>query len=148
VPPENWHFTLRFLGATNPEIRDQLLERLSATRLGSAFEIQFAQLGAFPKASRARVLWLGVDRGAEKLSALASVAERVAQSVGFVAEKRAFTPHLTLCRIDPPDTVAALIGSASKIPTKMPVDSVVLYRSALSSGPPRYVPVANFSLDD
>jgi 2'-5' RNA ligase len=146
VLPDNWHFTLRFLGATSAEVRDELISSLAAAQTIARFEIHFSQLGAFPSPRRARILWLGVESGAEKLSALAKVAESAAQAAGFEAEKRAFTPHLTLSRIDPPTSIATLLGSKLTVNVAMPVDALILYRSMLTGGPPRYEELATIRL--
>ena len=55
VPPQNWHFTLRFLGDTDPATRDRLIAGLRDADLGSKFSISFGGLGAFPRANRARM---------------------------------------------------------------------------------------------
>jgi len=146
VPPENWHFTLRFLGSTSDEARDQIVERLESATCGAPFSIRFSQLGAFPNPKRARILWLGIDEGAEQLIQLAAIAEGTARSVGFAAETKPFKPHLTLGRIDPPVTVAKLLGTKPRFGTRMTVDSLILYRSHLGGGPARYEEVVKIRL--
>jgi 2'-5' RNA ligase len=146
VPPENWHFTLRFLGSTTANARDQIIQRLDAATCGAQFAIRFNELGAFPNPGRARILWLGVDEGADRLIHLSAIAEGVARSVGFPAETRDFKPHLTLSRIDPPASAKTLIGSKPTFGVQMTVESVVLYRSRLGRGPARYEEVARFDL--
>lgn len=146
MPPENWHFTLRFLGATQPEVRDRVISILSAATCGAPFTVRFNELGAFPRASRARVLWLGIDQGAERMIQLAAIAEGAARSVGFEAESREFKPHLTVSRIDPPVSVSTLIASKPRIDITMMVDSLILYRSRLGGGPARYEEVERIPL--
>jgi RNA 2',3'-cyclic 3'-phosphodiesterase len=138
VPPENWHFTLRFLGSTSAEARDQIVVRLGAAACGSPFSIRFSELGAFPNPKRARILWVGIDDGADRFMQLAAIAEGTARSVGLAAETKQFKPHLTLSRIDPPVAVATLLGSRPRFEIRMTVDSLVLYRSQLGGGPARY----------
>jgi 2'-5' RNA ligase len=146
VPPENWHFTLRFLGSTSADARDQIVKRLGATACGSPFNIRFTELGAFPNSRRARILWLGIDDGTDRFMQLAAIAEATARSVGFAAETKPFKPHLTLSRMDPPVAVAALLGSKPRFGISMPVDSLVLYRSRLGRGPARYEEVIRIRL--
>ena len=146
MPPENWHFTLRFLGSTSDEARDQIVERLESVTCGAPFSIRFSELGAFPNPKRARILWLGIEEGAERLIQLAATAEGTARSVGFAAETNPFKPHLTLSRIDPPVTVAKLLGSKPRFGTRMTVDSLILYRSHLGGGPARYEEVVKIRL--
>ncbi len=146
VGPDKWHFTLRFLGGTNPQAREDLISALSAAKLGSPFRIRFGELGAFPNTSRARVLWLGVPLGGEHLSALAAIAERAARAAGFAPEGRRFTPHLTLSRIDPPQSVAVLVANARDLDVQMTVDSMIIYRGPLGRGAARYEAVQRFVL--
>lgn len=146
VASDKWHFTLRFLGATTGEAREEILSRLSAARLGSRFYVMFSELGAFPNPRRARILWLGVSRGGERLSDLAAITEDAARSAGFHAEARRFTPHLTLSRIDPPQNVTTLLAAKQHYSLEMPISEVVLYRSRLGRGPATYERVASFVL--
>jgi 2'-5' RNA ligase len=146
VPTENWHFTLRFLGATEEVAREQIITTIRSATCGSRFTIRFNELGAFPNAGRARVLWVGIDEGAPRMIQLAAIAEAAARIAGFDAETRAFTPHLTLSRIDPPASVRTLIASKPKLDIRMTVDSVILYRSRLGGGPARYEEVERFAL--
>lgn len=147
VPPPNWHFTLRFLGPTLPSARDEIIAKLKAATCGMAFTIRFSELGTFPHPRRARILWVGVDEGAERLIQLAAIAEAAARSAGFAAETKEFRPHLTLSRIDPPASVKTLVSTNMKVGLRMPVTAIVLYRSRLGGGgPARYEEVERFEL--
>ena len=146
VPPPNWHFTLRFLGATLPPARDDIIARLKTATCGKSFSVRFSELGAFPHPRRARILWIGVDEGAERMKQLAAIAEASARSAGFAAELKEFKPHLTLSRIDPPLSVKTLLSTKVKLGMRMPVNSVVLYRSRLGGGPARYEELERFEL--
>jgi RNA 2',3'-cyclic 3'-phosphodiesterase len=146
VSQDKWHFTLRFLGATTEEARDQIITQLSSSKLGPSFQIRFSELGAFPSSRRARILWLGVSQGSERLSELATIAEAVARNAGFAPESRRFTSHLTLSRIDPPQNITALLAQKHRYDIGMSVRELVLYRSRLGGGPARYEEVAKFEL--
>lgn len=146
IAPDKWHFTLRFLGPTTAEARDGIIDQLSAVKLGPGFQVRFGELGAFPNPPRARILWLGVTRGGERLSDLAMIAEDAARKAGFASEGRPFTPHLTLSRIDPPQAISALIAQKDRYEFEMMVTTLILYRSQLGGGPARYEEVARFAL--
>lgn len=146
VAPDKWHFTLRFLGPTALDVRNDIVARLSAARLGPDFQVRFGELGAFPNPRRARILWLGVTRGGERLSELAAVAENAARNAGFAAEGKRFTPHLTLSRLDPPHNIAALLAQKHSYNVEMAIPTLILYRSRLGGGPARYEEVARFDL--
>jgi 2'-5' RNA ligase len=145
VPAENWHFTLRFLGSTETATRDQIVSSLRSRALGGRFAIRFSELGAFPNPRRARILWIGVDRGADRMSEIAAIAESVASEAGFEAESRKYTAHLTIARIDPPSSVVGLMSQRG-LSINMDVDRIVMYRSRLGKGPPRYEEVESFPL--
>jgi 2'-5' RNA ligase len=148
VPPQNWHFTLRFLGNTDARSRDALIATLRAAQLGKRFSIRFDGLGAFPRVKRARIIWLGVTDGAQHLIALAETVESAARRSGFAAEERPFKPHLTLTRVEPPRAVSDILSSQPPLAVTMPVTEVALVRSSLGAGPAKYDLVERFSLRD
>jgi 2'-5' RNA ligase len=138
VPPENWHLTLRFLGATEESARDRVLGFLDEHMLTLPFVLGFGGLGAFARPARATVLWLGVNRGIEELTELAAICEAVAQSVGFAAEDRPFHPHVTLARIRPWQDVGSLVETVPPFPLAQTVEEITLYRSVLGRGGASY----------
>ena len=103
VKPENLHLTLRFLGeveeARLPELSKAIASSLQGT---SPFPLALGGLGAFPDLRFPRVIWIGVKRGAEELSALQARLEEGLQRIGFSPEDRPFSPHLTLGRVRSP----------------------------------------------
>jgi 2'-5' RNA ligase len=147
TPPENWHFTLRFLGSTESEQRDALIERLSSTRFGSSFDLSFERLGAFPNSGRARVLWIGADAGHARLEGVAQKVEQIARSVGFEAEKKPFKAHLTISRMKEPQSVSELLAHARPVQATMRVEEVILYRSQPGRAHSQYSVVMAFPLE-
>ena len=108
TPPENWHLTIRFLGSTTPLQRDRMLEFLDDDLAVEPFTMSFGGLGAFPKPSRATVLWLAVERGGDRLAAMADIADLAAQAAGFEPEDQATDECLPADR--PRAAVPALDG--------------------------------------
>lgn len=147
VRPQNWHFTLRFLGETDAAVRDRLIAELRRAPLGSRFSISFAGLGAFPRANRARILWLGVDEGAARLVSVAESVESAVRRAGLPAEERPFKPHLTLSRIEPTRSVADVLTGHPPLQVRMPVTQIALVRSELGKGPAQYQAVETFKLE-
>lgn len=146
VRPDAWHLTLRFLGDATAEAARRVVAAMEAARAEPAFGVTFGGLGAFPRPARASVLWLGVGEGADALRRLASLAENAARAAGFAAEGKAFTPHLTLSRLQPPRDVAGVVREPLAVAGRMAVGEVVLYRSHLGGGPARYEAVARIPL--
>jgi 2'-5' RNA ligase len=146
VRPENWHVTLRFLGDVDAVQRDRVVAALDEEDLGERFLVTWGELGAFPRARRATVLWLGLERGSAELEALAVVAEAASARAGFPPEDRPFRAHLTLSRIRPHQDVSALLDGVAPLDVAMEVDRIVLYRSHLGRGGARYEAVEEFPL--
>ena len=138
VPPPNWHLTLRFLGSTDRVAYERVLAALTDGDPGGPFSVGFGGLGAFPRPARATVLWLGIERGSDRLAGLSALAEDAARTAGFAAEDRPFHPHLTLSRLRPHQDVRPLIERTPPFPLTLPVDRLVVYRSHLGRGGARY----------
>lgn len=99
TPTANIHLTLKFLGDISPTTLDLLTQMLSAeVSQHSAFDIQIAGLGTFPNLRRPRVLWVGIQAPAA-LEALHRGLEAATARMGFPAEERPFSPHLTIGRV-------------------------------------------------
>lgn len=147
TPPENWHVTLRFFGMVSEPVRERLTAQLGSGDLGAPFSLAFGQLGAFPGTTRATVLWLGIERGSERLVELATYGENTAQTAGLSPEDRPFHAHVTLSRIRPQQNVSHVISRVAPFPLKMRVEAVSLFRSHLGGrGPARYEVVETFGL--
>lgn len=138
VPPENWHLTLRFCGSLDRVMYEKLLAGLDQSELGDSFRIGFGGLGAFPRPARATVLWLSIERGAEELGVLATMAEDAAVDAGMMPEERPFHAHVTLSRIRPHQQVSPTIEAVPAAEIGMEVDAITVFRSHLGGGPARY----------
>jgi RNA 2',3'-cyclic 3'-phosphodiesterase len=101
VRPENLHVTLKFIGEVSPAKLEGIRGALSTIRSNEPVELNFRGLGFFPNENHARVLWAGVNASAN-LPALAGDIDGALETQGITRERRAFTPHLTLARIEPP----------------------------------------------
>jgi RNA 2',3'-cyclic 3'-phosphodiesterase len=134
VDPSGWHVTLRFLGWATDVQRDGILRSVDEGDLPAPFVARFDGFGAFPKARRAGILWVGFDRGGDELAAMAAVCEAAARQGGFEPVERPFVPHVTLSRIRPHQDVTALLARLPPFPVTMPVRAVTLYRSTLRPG--------------
>jgi 2'-5' RNA ligase len=144
--PEKWHITLRFLGEVDEVARDRVAACLDEADLGEPFRVRWGGLDAFPRASKANVLWVGVEHGFDHLEALHARVERALDGAGFPPEDRPFRPHLTLSRIRPQQDVTELVERTESLGVTMPVDRVTLYRSHLGRGAARYEELESFPL--
>jgi len=99
VATQNLHLTLKFLGdvsSTNIPFLTQMLTQEAAQHPG--FSLQIGGLGSFPNSRRARVIWIGIQAPAE-LEVLQRSIESAAARLGYSAEERPFSPHLTIGRV-------------------------------------------------
>jgi RNA 2',3'-cyclic 3'-phosphodiesterase len=101
VRPENLHVTLKFIGHVDAARLDAIRARLSQVRSDSPVDVRFRGLGFFPVEKHPRVLWAGME-ASPNLAALANDIDQQLEPLGIARETRAFTPHLTLARFDPP----------------------------------------------
>jgi len=108
--PEQAHVTLKFLGdvpATSDDPEEPDLETTTAAvESGVAdadvapFDVAVGGIGAFPSHDYISVVWLGVEAGAEELTALQAAIEDRTVAAGFDPEDHEFTPHVTIARMD------------------------------------------------
>jgi RNA 2',3'-cyclic 3'-phosphodiesterase len=99
IAAENLHITLWFLGEVAEARVPALLAAVDRPFAVPPFDLRLGGLGAFPPSGVPRVLWLGVRDGAQSLANLhAQLADRL-QPLGFAAERRPFSAHLTIGRI-------------------------------------------------
>ena len=56
-------------------------------------------LGTFPNNTRVQVIWVGLTGELDKLQKLQQRIDKELSPLGFPAEKRAFSPHLTIARL-------------------------------------------------
>ncbi|MGZ4150167.1 MAG: RNA 2',3'-cyclic phosphodiesterase [Actinomycetota bacterium] len=146
APQENWHVTLKFLGQTWPRLRTWVEERVAeAAGACAPFETRLTTLGAFPDRGKARVLWAGLDDDAGRMAAIVTALD-AALAREFAPETRAFAPHLTVARSDPPLALPEGVRGTPLEPVAFRVDRVTLFRSHLQRPAPRYEPLASFSL--
>lgn len=147
---EGWHVTLKFLGTTWPRLVDPVRQAIASAGADQvAFETALTDIGAFPTAKRARVLWAGLSDTEKRFTALVATLDELLRE-HFVPEKRAFTPHVTVARLNPPanllDAAPDLVGtSVSSRP--FVVDRLVLYQSHLSPRGAKYEAEGEFPFE-
>lgn len=150
VAENNYHFTLKFLGAVNenriPEITNALTAALAPFTL---FVVSARGVGVFPDIRKPRVIWVGLE--SKELAALAREVESAMERIGFARETRSFQPHLTLGRWrDPvkPDTELRreIELRRDEVFGDSVVKEVVLFQSTLKPGGAVYSALEIFPL--
>ncbi len=150
VKKENLHLTLKFLGETPLEKLEPLKTNLSSGLHGrTAFTLSLSGAGAFPNLNRARVLWVGVLEGKEKLAELAQKVEEATRPLGFPPEDRGFSAHLTVGRVKDgglSEPLLIKVRACTFEAKGIIVSEAVLYQSELAPGGSVYTPLARFEL--
>ena len=153
VEPDNLHLTLKFLGDVEEGQIEALKQSLTETVRGSSpFSIHLEGIGAFPRTTSPRVIWVGVSEGKEQLIKLAGAIDEACIPFTLSPSKgeRPFSPHLTIGRVRSRDGLDRLIKKLQVVEfrasTPAPIDRLILYQSTLSPKGPTYTPLVEFPL--
>jgi RNA 2',3'-cyclic 3'-phosphodiesterase len=113
VRAENLHVTLKFLGETDPAKLPAIQKQLASINHMEPVSFSFHGLGFFPNPRYPRVFWVGMETSVNLILLAENIDEEM-NEIGFPLDKRAFTPHLTLARLDPPGMPAQLAAAAKE----------------------------------
>jgi len=152
VEPDHLHVTVLFLG----EVDDRDLAHLCriVAKVAAAtpsFPLSPAGLGAYPTLRRPKTLWTGLSEGAAELVALqAALVPPILDLGAFRQEERAYTPHLTLGRVNGEDAEAALAKELPKYADwkagRTGVRDVTIYASEQRKTGPAYTVIGRAEL--
>ena len=152
---EGVHLTLKFIGEVPPEKIEPIKASLARIRIPDSIELKFRNVGFFPNERRPRVFWAGIEAGPE-LGSLAAAVETSLEPLGIAKEQRAFSPHLTLARLEPRrgpnagpafalDALTKAISGAGPLEFGAGIaNEFHLYQSILKSGTAEYTRLATF----
>lgn len=99
VTPENTHLTLKFIGELSSANVGLLTQALQAEcSQQDCFKITVRGVGSFPNLHRPRVIWVGLQAPPD-LNRLQHRLEAAAARLGYEAEERPFSAHLTIGRV-------------------------------------------------
>ena len=153
VPPENLHFTMKFLGQVPLDDIPRLTGLLKdAVKDIEPFEVEVGGTGVFPRPGSPRVFWVGVNDPDKLLQGLARNMEEVLASAGYgEREKGEFTPHLTIGRLreagpgnrsrgreEAGEVARGLATLKDVLFGKIKLENISLMRSELGPGGARY----------
>ncbi|SFI37717.1 2'-5' RNA ligase [Paenibacillus sp. UNC496MF] len=147
------HVTLQFLGDAAPDRVPALKEALAAAAASGAlrpFRLALAGVGTFGLPERPRVFWASLGGESGELRRLQRLVVEATAPLGYEAEKRSFSPHLTLARnfagrdpfvlpVLPPELAPAPTADGRAATDgdsrSWSVDEIVLYRTHMHRRP-------------
>jgi 2'-5' RNA ligase len=147
--PEGQHLTLRFLGETPLTVLDALRREITSRVRGlPSVVVKLGGSGFFPNPRRPRVAWIGGEAagGGE----VAAAVEDAAVACGLDAERRSWSLHLTLARLDRPwprPAVERYLSWGQNLDlASFECSEVVLFESDLRPGGAVYTALERFEL--
>jgi len=147
IKPENLHITLKFIGHVGSEKLAPIRSALSAIRAVDPVELHFRGMGFFPNERRPRAFWCGIT-ASPNLAQLAADIDRALVPLGIDAERRPFTPHLTLARFKSDKGIRNVVQAANAMQCTdfgaATQTNFHLYESLLKSTGAQYNRVASF----
>ncbi len=151
VESENVHLTLKFLGNVSQPKLEQVKSSLG--RVGfRPFTMEIKGAGAFPRASRINVVWVGIGEGWSEIQKIYEQTERIFFELGFARENRNFTPHITIARVKSGRNAREMAEFLERLSEKgfgtCKIDSVRLKQSMLSRSGPTYSILAEVKAED
>jgi RNA 2',3'-cyclic 3'-phosphodiesterase len=143
----NFHVTLKFMGEVREHLVSPIVEQVElAAAAFSPFTLSLENTGAFPLRGKPRVLWVGVREQGSRIGALVNQLNRRLETLGFPAEARGFSPHLTLGRARSNGTMDRKLLTKDFATEAFQVSEIVLYESRLTPAVPIYTPLKIFPL--
>jgi 2'-5' RNA ligase len=141
VKPKNVHITMRFLGEISPEALEKVIEQIKEIK-SQSFDVEFKEIGTFPSIKYPRVIWIGIKKGASELKEIHDRLEPRLRKIGFIPDKKGFSPHLTIARVRSSRNRKALIDVLEQMKLydigKIQARILSLKRSTLTPNGPVY----------
>ncbi len=148
VKPENIHITMKFLGNISYDLIKKISNKFQEITFVS-FNAELKGIGVFPKISRPRVIWVGINNGSEALEKIFDQIEPILKKLGFRSDFQEFSPHLTIARVKSSKNKEQLINFVKNNSNynigKIKIKSLKLKKSDLSPNGPIYTTLKQFN---
>lgn len=156
IDADSIHLTMKFLGEVSPAELDAV--RSKARELSSSSEVMnltVGDFGVFPNMNRPRVLWIGIREPTGELQRLKSELEQGMEEMEFEPERRDFTPHLTVGRVQrnvDRGLQEELTGALQRVQVaelgEMAAEELTLFKSDLTPSGAVYTALDRFPLGE
>ncbi|ATX81747.1 2'-5' RNA ligase [Mariprofundus ferrinatatus] len=155
VAPHLWHLTLAFYGEVSGGDVDDLAEELAeCSRNAKALTLKTGNFGFFPRASKPRVFWVGVDEAGDGdgLKHLARCCRRAGHATvrKRTATEAPFRGHITVARVRGHAALPDMeqLQMMADVPVlDWGVQRINLYQSILRPEGPQYRRLETFELN-
>jgi 2'-5' RNA ligase len=146
---DNFHLTLKFLG----EIELKQVEKINTVmdvicKQTPKFSLKISGFGSFPGRECLRVVFLGIAGDIDKLGWLQQEIESGLEAIGFMKEKRHYTPHITIGQniiLKSEKNSIKHLDDNIKLP-EIRVDRVHLFKSEQAGSKRIYTPIRTYDL--
>jgi 2'-5' RNA ligase len=152
VKPENWHFTIKFIGEVDGEKENQIKDILKKIRFNiQPFEIVISGFGKFGRGNELNIFWAGIEEN-EILKKIFNQIENALEKIEIRREIREFKPHITLGRNRKPFNFKSLFSILEK-DTSRPITHFIstgfqIFQSVLTPEGPVYNILEEIKLPD
>lgn len=148
--PGKFHLTIKFLGLIEEENLTRILGLIEqAALIHPPFGLTYAGIGCFPNLSLPRVIWIGCQDNDGGLQRLRMSIDRILFPEGFMEDKEAFHPHVTLGRSKGTQRLKHLTPMLENLtfePRRTTVDTIFVMRSTLKPGGSEYLTLREIQL--
>ncbi|MBP8717872.1 MAG: RNA 2',3'-cyclic phosphodiesterase [Candidatus Atribacteria bacterium] len=151
VEKENLHISLKFLG----NLDSMAIEKTKAVlqKVSQQYQPFFIELseniGMFPNFKRPRVIWIGVEKGSNKIVEIYQALENELKTESFYQTENNFSVHITLARIKYIKNSQKMVDYLKTIEIdnlSQKVQSIDLMESCLTNEGPIYHVLKHFPL--
>jgi RNA 2',3'-cyclic 3'-phosphodiesterase len=148
VGAQGFHFTLHFFGEITEDSVEALRRVLDDPALRRPpIPARLGPVGQFPPRGSPRVIWVGVEKGAQEMSSYWRLFEEKIAPLGFPPDARGFTPHVTVARAGGL-TLDNGWGAGIEAPVvDFLLEECVLFQSVLGKGGAEYIPLKRISFE-
>ena len=143
VAAHNIHLTLKFIGERPEKDIEPIANVVEGAVHGrSKIKVHIKDCGGFPNLSRPRVIWVGLE-GTEPAAEISGLINKKLVPMGIEAEKRKFSPHLTIGRLKksarpPLPELSGYLENLDFDAGSVILDKVALVKSTLTPNGPIY----------
>ena len=140
------HLTLRFFGEVEAPQAEDIADTLAQVHT-APFALALRGVGHFEKRSRTHTLWAGLAPS-EPLVALQRRVENAARRAGLPAERRKYSPHITIARLNSASgaILPFLAAHGALTGEPWPVEAFDLIESTLTPAGAEYQTVRRYRL--